>query len=75
LHRSPGGCGIPDAAQRSLLSEAEFQAMYQQSIDAPEEFWAEQAGKLKWFKKWEKVLDDSNPPFYKWLILYKIDSL
>ena len=20
------------------------------------------------FKKWDKVLDDSNPPFYKWFV-------
>ncbi len=36
------------------------------SIEHREEFWSEQAEKLHWFKKWDKVLDDSNPPFYKW---------
>jgi len=29
-------------------------------------FWEEQAEELHWFKKWEKVLDDSNKPFFKW---------
>ncbi|MBU2492690.1 MAG: acetate--CoA ligase [Bacteroidetes bacterium] len=29
-------------------------------------FWESMAGELDWFKKWDKVLDDSNKPFYKW---------
>ncbi len=29
-------------------------------------FWAKRANELHWFQKWEKVLDDSNKPFYKW---------
>jgi acetyl-CoA synthetase len=29
-------------------------------------FWANEAENLHWFKKWDKVLDDSNKPFYKW---------
>ncbi len=30
-------------------------------------FWAEQARRLlHWFEPFEQVLDDSNPPFYKW---------
>ena len=31
-----------------------------------EEFWAKEAEELVWFKKWDKVIDDSNKPFYKW---------
>jgi acetyl-CoA synthetase len=29
-------------------------------------FWASMANDLHWFKKWDKVLDDSDKPFYKW---------
>ncbi|MBN1373364.1 MAG: acetate--CoA ligase [Anaerolineaceae bacterium] len=29
-------------------------------------FWEEQAKEFDWFSPWDKVLDDSNPPFYKW---------
>jgi acetyl-CoA synthetase len=32
----------------------------------PVAYWAEQAKGLDWFEPWETVLDDSNPPFYKW---------
>lgn len=29
-------------------------------------FWEKEAKELHWFKKWDKVLDDSNKPFFKW---------
>ncbi|NJD21867.1 MAG: acetate--CoA ligase [Melioribacter sp.] len=29
-------------------------------------FWGEIANELHWFQKWDKVIDDSNKPFYKW---------
>lgn len=29
-------------------------------------FWAEQAERLSWAQRWDTVLDDSNPPFFKW---------
>ena len=32
----------------------------------PNGFWAEQACELHWDKPFTTVLDDSNPPFYKW---------
>src|SRR5262249_55620657 len=31
-------------------------------------FWAEQAKALDWFKRWDKVLDDSRKPFYQWFV-------
>jgi acetyl-CoA synthetase len=44
----------------------EYEQAYRHSIEHREEFWSEQAEKLHWFKKWDKVLDDSNAPFFKW---------
>src|SRR3972149_6732057 len=38
----------------------------EKSLKNPQEFWAEKAKALDWYKTWDKVLDDSNPPFYKW---------
>ncbi|MBC7090293.1 MAG: AMP-binding protein, partial [Methanobacteriaceae archaeon] len=35
--------------------------------------WAEKAKELEWFQKWDKVLDDSNKPFYKWFTNGKIN--
>ncbi|MBT3351056.1 MAG: propionyl-CoA synthetase [Nitrospinaceae bacterium] len=40
--------------------------IYKRSLDEPEEFWAEAAQEIHWHKKWDKTLDDSNPPFYRW---------
>jgi acetyl-CoA synthetase len=48
-------------AQRVLLK-----AEWEKSIKNPQEFWAEKAKAIDWFKTWDKVLDDSNRPFYKW---------
>ena len=31
-------------------------------------FWAAEANELHWFEHWEKVLDDSNKPFFKWFV-------
>ena len=33
---------------------------------APESFWAEVAEAIHWYKKWDKILDASRPPFYRW---------
>jgi len=33
-----------------------------------EEFWAKEANELHWFEHWDKVLDDSKKPFYKWFV-------
>ena len=39
---------------------------YRRSLAAPEAFWAEAAEAIDWEKRWERVLDDSRPPFYRW---------
>ncbi|MEE3022446.1 MAG: acetyl-coenzyme A synthetase N-terminal domain-containing protein, partial [SAR324 cluster bacterium] len=37
--------------------DEKYQQMYRQSLENPEAFWAEQAERVDWFKKWDKVLD------------------
>jgi acetyl-CoA synthetase len=37
-------------------------------------WWAKQAEALHWFQKWDTVLDDSDPPFYKWFTGGKINA-
>ncbi len=44
----------------------DYQTLYRRSLDTPEEFWADCASDLEWIKPWEKVLDDSEPPYYEW---------
>ncbi len=43
-----------------------YQQAYRQSIDDPENFWAKAAEAITWTRKWDRVLDDSNKPFYRW---------
>ncbi len=40
-----------DVGQRSHLDESDYLKMYRRSIEAPEEFWAEQADR---FIDWER---------------------
>ena len=43
-----------------------YQTAYQELISDPERFWGEAAKEIKWFKPYDKVLDDSKKPFYRW---------
>ncbi len=43
-----------------------YDEQFRKSIDDPEGFWGEAAEGITWYKKWDKVLDDSNKPFYRW---------
>ena len=43
-----------------------YQEIYARSIQRPDEFWAEAAADLHWYKPWNRVLDDTNAPFYRW---------
>src|SRR5208283_5801117 len=55
----------PPAAfrEQALLKDP---AIYEQAARDPEGWWAEQAEQLDWFQRWTRVLDDEDPPFYKW---------
>ncbi len=46
----------------------DYESMYKESVEQREEFWAREAEELEWYKKWDKVLDDSKKPFYKWFV-------
>ncbi len=45
---------------------ASYETVFSHSINHPDEFWAEAAKGIDWYKQWDKVLDSSNPPFYRW---------
>lgn len=54
----------PDAAARTWVPDPE--ALYAEAKADPLAFWADRAAELTWYSPWEHVLDDSNPPFFKW---------
>ncbi len=39
---------------------------YQASLNDPDKFWGQAAETITWDKKWDKVLDDTDAPFYRW---------
>lgn len=43
-----------------------FDEIYRRSLDDREGFWAEAASAIDWDEPWERVLDDSAAPFYRW---------
>ncbi|MEM2661361.1 MAG: acetyl-coenzyme A synthetase N-terminal domain-containing protein, partial [Nitrososphaeria archaeon] len=47
---------------------------WSRSINDPEKYWDEKARALSWFRTWDKVLDDSNKPFFKWFVGGKINA-
>ena len=45
---------------------AGYAETYRRSLEQPEEFWAEAAETIDWERRWDRVLDSSRPPFYRW---------
>jgi propionyl-CoA synthetase len=43
-----------------------YRALHQRSLSDPEGFWTEQAGAIEWSRPWDKLLDTSDAPFYRW---------
>ena len=48
------------------MSDNGYTGVYQRALNDPEGFWAEAAEDIHWDKRWDRVLDDSRPPFYRW---------
>ncbi|MGE5503980.1 MAG: propionyl-CoA synthetase [Actinomycetota bacterium] len=45
-----------------------YQQAYERSMKDPAGFWGDAARAITWTKPWDKVLDDSNKPFYRWFV-------
>ncbi|HLT76438.1 MAG TPA: propionyl-CoA synthetase [Ferrovibrio sp.] len=43
-----------------------YEQVYAAAKADPEAFWGKAADALHWYKRWDRVLDDSNPPFFRW---------
>ncbi|PRY59431.1 propionyl-CoA synthetase [Knoellia remsis] len=43
-----------------------YDAAYRRSIEHPDEFWREAAQDIDWVTPPQRILDDDNPPFYRW---------
>jgi acetyl-CoA synthetase len=60
------------SAKAHIKSMEQYKALYQQSIDDPESFWATVARDLHWFKPWDKVLE-WNLPLARWFVGGKLN--
>ena len=61
----PASTVPPTVGDPSRRSER-FDEIYRQSLEHPEEFWAQAATEIDWVQTWDKVLDDSRAPLYRW---------
>src|SRR5882757_10989386 len=65
-------CNLPRIGGESGQSKGkepmmtDYAETYRRSIEQPEEFWAEAAEAIDWERRWDRVLDASRPPFYRW---------
>ncbi len=46
--------------------EENWEAQYRISLEDPQSYWATAAQAIDWYRPWDAVLDNSNPPFYRW---------
>jgi acetyl-CoA synthetase len=56
---------FPPPAEFAAQANADDPAVYAQAGADPEAYWAEWAGRLHWFKPWDRVLD-WQPPYARW---------
>jgi len=47
---------------------SQYDSIHRRSLADPIGFWGEAAAEIDWFKPWDKVLDDSRAPFYRWFV-------
>jgi acetyl-CoA synthetase len=60
-----------DFRSAALISD---ESAHEEAARDPEAWWAKLARDLDWFTEPEQVLDDSNPPFFKWFADGKLNA-
>jgi len=58
----------PPSNQNRPRITMNYEEAFRKSIEDPEAFWGEAAENIHWYRKWDRVLDGSNPPFYRWFV-------
>jgi acetyl-CoA synthetase len=61
----------PAFREQALLNDP---SVYEEAERDWQGWWAKQAEALDWFERWDQVLDDSSPPFYKWFLGGRINA-
>jgi acetyl-CoA synthetase len=60
-----------DFRNHALLNDS---SVYEEAERDWQGWWSQQAKNLHWFKQPTQILDDSNPPFYKWFADGKLNA-
>ena len=45
-----------------------YDEIHRRSLAEPDAFWGEAAEHIHWFRRWDRVLDNDNPPFSRWFV-------
>ena len=53
---------------------SKYADIHRRSIENPTDFWAEAAEGIDWEQRWDRVLDDSNAPIYRWFSGGKLNT-
>jgi len=54
----------PEVVQQARVKD--WEAVARRASEDLEAFWGAEAEELEWYRKWDKVLDASEKPFFKW---------
>ncbi|WP_034632893.1 acetate--CoA ligase [Maridesulfovibrio bastinii] len=57
---------LPQMIIEAGINPHDLNAAKEFAASNPEGYWEEAADELGWFKKWDKVLDETDAPFYRW---------
>src|SRR5450631_908223 len=50
------------------VAVGEYLRVWEQSLSDPQEFWADAARGIEWFRQPQVILDDSHAPHYRWFV-------
>jgi propionyl-CoA synthetase len=56
------------------LAASAYQEAYRRALADPEAFWGERAETLHWERRWDRVLDASQSPLYRWFTGGRINT-
>ncbi len=51
-----------------------YAEVYRRSLEDPEGFWGDAAEDVVWQKRWDRVLDNDNPPYTRWFAGGRINT-
>jgi len=59
---------LPDLVVDANIDPNQYKQAVKKGMQDLEGFWEEAAQELDWFRKWDKVLDRAQEPFFKWFV-------